>query len=356
MENLHLNMLPAFTYGWLNLNRSSLKGLRPGKRITPEAEHPPAVKVTEATLPVCKSGAGPEPEAFLGAPLARAYTAPKNTDCGTLRLSWRLQDAGAVYDPKGAEGNPPADWDAVFLNLEAGSSLAVVVDVTCAAGAKGLGMLLARVRVGENALLRLVLLQRLGEEYSLVFDLGAQNERGGRLELSRVLLGGKHVYDGISVELTGDKSTFIQDVAYSVSGDGHLDMNYESIHRGKKTECSMNVSGVLRDRAFKLLRGTIDLQRGCAGAKGNELEDVLLMDPGVRNQSVPVILCGDEDVEGNHGASIGRLDENLMYYLASRGMDREEIYETMARAKLEAVFRRIPDEKTVKMLLKEDEE
>ena len=356
MENLHLNMPPAFTYGWLNLNRSTLKGLRTGERLTPQEEIPGKIAVTKAPLPSLKSGAGPEPEAFLGAPLARGYTAKKNTDCGTLRLSWSLGDTGAVYDPKGAEDNPPAHWDAFSLDLEAGSTLTAVVDVSSADGARGLGMLLGRVRVGENALLRLVLIQRLGEDYSFVFDLGAQNERGGRLELSRVLLGGKHVYDGISVALAGDKSAFIQDVAYAVSGDGHLDMNYESIHRGKKTECAMNASGVLRDRAFKLLRGTIDLQRGCAGAKGNELEDVLLMDPGVRNQSVPVILCGDEDVEGNHGASIGRLDENLMYYLASRGMDREEIYETMARARLEAVIRRIPDEKTVKLLLKEDGE
>ena len=70
------------------------------------------------------------------------------------------------------------------------------------------------------------------------------------------------------------------------------------------------------------------------------------MDEGVRNQTIPLILCTEEDVVGNHGATIGRLDESLMFYLESRGLDREEIYEMMAKARIDATVRMIPDEKT----------
>ncbi|HAJ74036.1 MAG TPA: Fe-S cluster assembly protein SufD, partial [Lachnospiraceae bacterium] len=73
---------------------------------------------------------------------------------------------------------------------------------------------------------------------------------------------------------------------------------------------------------------------------------VLMMDDGVSNQTIPLILCGEEDVSGNHGATIGRLDEKLMFYMQSRGMNTEEIYEMMARARIDAVIRKIPDEKT----------
>ena len=44
------------------------------------------------------------------------------------------------------------------------------------------------------------------------------------------------------------------------------------------------------------------LRRVAKGAKGDELEDVLLLDDGVQNQTIPLILCAEEDVEGNHGA------------------------------------------------------
>ena len=67
------------------------------------------------------------------------------------------------------------------------------------------------------------------------------------------------------------------------------------------------------------------------------------MDETVHNQSIPVILCSEEDVVGNHGATIGRLDENLMFYLESRGLERDELTEMMAKAKIDNVIRKIPD-------------
>ena len=70
------------------------------------------------------------------------------------------------------------------------------------------------------------------------------------------------------------------------------------------------------------------------------------MDDDVINQTIPVILCDEEDVEGNHGASIGKLDESLMFYLSSRGMDESEIYEMMARARIDAVTAKIADAQT----------
>ena len=60
----------------------------------------------------------------------------------------------------------------------------------------------------------------------------------------------------------------------------------------------------------------------------------------------PLILCAEEDVEGNHGATIGKLDEDLVFYLESRGMALAEIYRMMAKARINAVLRFVPDEKT----------
>ena len=67
------------------------------------------------------------------------------------------------------------------------------------------------------------------------------------------------------------------------------------------------------------------------------------MDEAVRNLSLPVILCGEEDVEGDHGATVGRPDEAELYYLESRGLDRDAARETLARGRVDAVLRRLPD-------------
>ena len=121
------------------------------------------------------------------------------------------------------------------------------------------------------------------------------------------------------------------------------DFNLVVNHRGKKTISNIVADGVLREDAVKIFRGTIDLKHGAKGASGTEQENVLLMDDSVVNQTIPVILCDEDDVEGNHGATIGRLDEDSVFYMQSRGMDLESTYELMAEARMENVIHSISD-------------
>jgi hypothetical protein len=76
--------------------------------------------------------------------------------------------------------------------------------------------------------------------------------------------------------LEGNGSSFQAEIGYDLISGSHLDMNCEAIHLGKNTVSDIHSLGVLNGDAFKLLRGTIDLRRGCQGAKGKEFEDVLL--------------------------------------------------------------------------------
>lgn len=66
----------------------------------------------------------------------------------------------------------------------------------------------------------------------------------------------------------------------------------------------------------------------------------------VINQTIPLILCAEEDVEGNHGAAIGELDEETLLYFAARGIDKKHAEDIMTRAKLELLTHKIDDEET----------
>ena len=70
---------------------------------------------------------------------------------------------------------------------------------------------------------------------------------------------------------------------------------------------------------------------------------VLLLGDDVVNKTIPLILCAEENVEGNHGATIGALDDDTLFYFASRGMDEKTAERVMTRAKRERICRRIPD-------------
>jgi len=79
------------------------------------------------------------------------------------------------------------------------------------------------------------------------------------------------------------------------------------------------------------------------GAEGEEKEDVLLLGEDAVNQTIPLILCAEEDVQGSHGATIGKLDDELLFYLCSRGMSREAAAGMITRARLDAICRKIGD-------------
>lgn len=234
--------------------------------------------------------------------------------------------------------------NAVFLKAQRGSTLTVVEDFASDKDAEGFAAVQTRYLVEKGATLKLVQIQRLGSGYTFLNDIGGRVEDQGRVELIHLVLDGGHTYLGVQSDLAGYAASLKADIGYRVKGESALDINYFANHTGKKTTCDIDAKGVLRDKAKKVFRGTIDLKRGSSGSVGNEKEDVLMMDDTVRNQTLPVILCTEEDVVGNHGATIGRLDENTLFYLQSRGMDRESVYEMMADARVASVVHLIDNQ------------
>ena len=107
-------------------------------------------------------------------------------------------------------------------------------------------------------------------------------------------------------------------------------MNLVVNHFGRHTECEINASGALKNAAQKIFRGTIDFKNGSSGSVGNEKETVLMLGEDAVNKTVPLILCAEENVVGNHGATIGELDDETLFYFESRGIGRDEAEHILA--------------------------
>ena len=106
----------------------------------------------------------------------------------------------------------------------------------------------------------------------------------------------------------------------------------------------MNVRGALSGKCDKIFRGTLDFQRGSKGSVGRELEEVVILSEGTRNRSVPLMLSGEDDVDGHHAVSVGRLDEEKIFYLMSRGLDKAEAERLIVEAAFNPVVEKIADE------------
>ena len=244
----------------------------------------------------------------------------------------------------------------VFLHAKENSTLTVVMDFCGGQDQTGTSSALIRTKIlaERQSLVRLVQIHRAGNDRILLNDVGAVCREGARLEVIQVVLSGRKNYIGFGTELEGNGSSLSADVAYNVENDHSLDLLYRIDHLGRHTESSVNALGVLRDEARKTFRGVIDFRKGCAGSVGNEKEDVLLIGEKAENKTIPLILCAEEDVEGNHGATIGGLDDAARFYLESRGLSPDQVTELAASGRIASVIRRIPDDAVRHALLGEE--
>ena len=212
------------------------------------------------------------------------------------------------------------------------------------------------LHVEKNAKVRLVQIQNAAQGSLLRLENSGACAENGQVELVQILLGRGDVFSDGHYELNGDGAGFTAGIGYLGQKQQTVDINLAVNHWGQKTTSEISAAGALKDDARKIFRGTIDFKRGSAGSVGNEQETVLMLGDGVINKTVPLILCAEENVVGNHGATIGELDEDTLFYFESRGICAEEAENIMARAAIERLARTLADETAQEAILTELEE
>lgn len=201
-----------------------------------------------------------------------------------------------------------------------------------------------RVFAGAGARVDITVYLTASDAVTCVEDSGFVLDEGARVNVRHVVLGGGFTATGLAADLRGDRSRIDVDTSYLASGTQQRDFNYIIRHRGRKTVSNMDANGVLTGKSKKCLRGTIDLIHGAKGAEGNERETVLLASKGVDNKTVPNILCDEDDVAGNHGATIGHVRPDQLFYAACRGLSQEQTEALFLSAKLEDAALQAPND------------
>lgn len=268
---------------------------------------------------------------FLAGGTAVLATEPGDEASATVRVSARPgTSSSASIDVVAAEDSE--------------LDLAISIDAACGADQAAFAGSALRVFAGERSRVNVTVYLTCGAGVTCVEDSGFILDDDARVTVRHVVLGGSFTATGLAADLRGDRSRIDIDTSYLGAGADERDFNYIVRHRGKKTECNLDANGVLTGTSKKILRGTIDLMHDAKGAQGNERETVLLANKGVDNKTVPMILCDEDDVAGNHGATIGHVRPEQLFYMGCRGLSEKQAEELFISAKLEDAAITAPDE------------
>lgn len=313
METMRINRLPAITWNRMDINDISVNLPKlSGAELAIDTNK---AAISAAPLDV-KTGAGERADAiFAGLPVY-SVTASAGESLETL-VEWKSS---------GTQG--------AVLNVTAGEGSTVTLYTHLKSGEEDTTALRLLLNLEKNAKLRLVELLEPGKNGALVHDLGGTVGENADIAVLHLYLGSGDLYSGCRMDLMGEKANFTYQAGYLGKKHQKLDVNLIANHFGKNTTCNLRADGTLKDQAEKTFRGTIDFKKGCKGSVGAEQENVLLLGEEIVNKTIPLILCAEEDVQGDHGATIGELDEETLFYFAARGMDSVTAENLLTREKL----------------------
>lgn len=341
LELSHVNTLPTPTWFRLGINDfafgEDIPEVAPYRGEALSGEAPAGVEVSR--------GAFPAPEISTGMGDGARDFAEDSRSCGvTVRVPDGVKADRPVFLNFRVDEENPSVVDVNTVVAGEGSEVTVVMSYASPRDFAGFHGGLTKLYAGRNAAIRLVQVQLLGDECVHFDDVGAVCGEGARVSVIQAELGGKTAGAGLRAELEGRRSRLDLDAIYFGDRSRTLDINYLARHAGPASRSEIHVSGALLDGSRKTFRGTIDFLKGAKRAVGHESEYTLLFSPKVVNRSAPLILCAEEDVEGQHAASAGKIDRDRLFYLMSRGLSELEAKKLLIEAQFKPVTDRIPDE------------
>lgn len=248
-----------------------------------------------------------------------------------------------VADSIGAKAHAEAD---VAAGTKADTETKIDADAPgapSAADAPATSAALVRIVAEKHARIHLVEMLGVDDDQQHLESVGIEAHEDAVCDVRQYALGGGTVGMGLAVNLVGNRARLDLNNRYHACHEELLDINHVARMRGCATRAEIAESGILNDSARKTLRATIDLIRGSKDAKGNEAETVQILGDGVVNKTMPVILCDEDNVAGNHGATIGSVSPEQIEYLQARGLSRHEAELLFVRALFEDAIIHAPE-------------
>jgi Fe-S cluster assembly protein SufD len=198
------------------------------------------------------------------------------------------------------------------------------------------------VFVGENAKLVFATLQDWGRNVFHYSNQRARVAAGGELQWIQTVLGGRIVKTNSYFDLAGPGArAFVHGFAF---GDQRQHFHLHTLQRHLKehTTSDLLIKVALKDRARSVYQGLIQVSEGAQRTDAYQANRNLLLSDAARADSIPGLEILANDVRCTHGATVGHVDEEQMYYLMARGLHRATAQRLIVEGFFVPVLDRIP--------------
>ncbi len=294
-----------------------------------------------------------------GFPFARFSDRP---DFGTLTWPDRepMVALNTMLAEDGAVLRVPADHDAGVLQLVsiaasnghfhprhgihlARNSRLTVFEISTGQGAYLLNTV-AEIHVAEGARLTHIRLQQEATDAFHVSTSYVDVKAGGSYDSFTLTLGAALSRTEVHAGLAGAGATAQLNAAQILAGSQHADFTSVVAHAAPGCTSRQTVKSVLAGQSRGVFQGKIEVAREAQKTDGYQMNQALLLSPYAEIDSKPELEIFADDVKCSHGATVGELDAEQMFYLRSRGIPDAEARSILVRAFLAEALDAVADE------------
>jgi Fe-S cluster assembly protein SufD len=243
-------------------------------------------------------------------------------------------------------GSQIAYFSHLLIFLDEGSSATYVHESASQSeeGGQTLHSGIVEILVSQDANLRFVELQSWGTHVWNFTRERARVERNGTLDWIFGSIGSHLTKNFTDLDLVGSGASGRMSGFYFTNGDQHLDHDTQQNHLAPNTTSDLLFKGALKDNSRSVWQGMIYVAPGAQKTDGYQANRNLVLSPKARADSIPGLEILADDVRCTHGATVGKIDSDMVFYLRSRGIPYEEAERLIVEGFFDPIMQRIPFE------------
>jgi Fe-S cluster assembly protein SufD len=232
-------------------------------------------------------------------------------------------------------------WRSLIV-VEPGAQVTVAEQwLSSAADLTGYFNPVTEIVVGDGASLEYLCVQDLSEQAWILGSQRAQVGRDANLHWVGLGLGSGQGKLRMETDINGSGASARVTGAYAAHGRQHIDYDTTQEHAAPHTTSDLAFRGVLRDRATAVWSGMIKVDPGAQRTDAFQESRNLLLTDGAHADAIPGLEIEANDVRCTHAATVARLDEDQIFYLQSRGLDRAQAQHLLVGGFLEVIAGRL---------------
>ena len=170
----------------------------------------------------------------------------------------------------------------------------------------------------------------------------AELDRDAHLQWNTGWFGGRLAMGRKTVRLTGRGAELFDTQVLFGHRRQHFDLQSFTHHLKPDTISRVNVRGALKNRARSIFYGLVRIEHGAKRSDARLQDHVLLLNPGAHSDSIPALEIEENEVRCSHSASVGRIDEEKIFYAMSRGLPETEARRLIVEGFLHPAVQNIP--------------